>query len=226
VAETTTAILRDEPPPLANSGHVAPVELDRLIIRCLEKTPEQRIQSARDVAYALRDIMTDTLSRPSQYAQISGRGHTIDSIAVLPLENLSGDPDQEYFVDGMMDALIANLAKISALRVISRTSAMRYKGTDKPLPEIARALNVAAVVEGSVLRAGEQVRITVQLIEASTDQHLWAESYEGNLRDILGLQRDVAQSIAHEIKVKLTPQEQAHLAIARPVNGAAHEAQG
>ena len=122
----------------------------------------------------------------------SGRA-PIRSIAVLPLENLSGDPEQEYFSDGMTDALITVLTKIEALKVISRTSTMLYKGTNKPLPEIARELNVDAVVEGSVLRAGDRVRITAQLIHAETDQHLWAESYERELRDILALQRRSSQ---------------------------------
>jgi TolB-like protein/Tfp pilus assembly protein PilF len=148
----------------------------------------------------------------------------IDSIAVLPFVNASGDPEEEYFVDGMTEALIADLAKIRALKVISRTSAMQFKGAKKPLPEIARALNVEAVVEGSVLRAGGRVRITAELIHAPTDEHLWAESYDRELRDVLRLQSEVAQAIAEQIKVTLTPQEQARMAEARPVNPAAHEA--
>jgi TolB-like protein/Tfp pilus assembly protein PilF len=148
----------------------------------------------------------------------------IESLAVLPLENLMGDPAQEYFVDGMTDELIADLAQIEALRVISRTSVMQYKGVKKPLPQIARELNVDAVIEGSVLRSGDRVRITVQLIQAVTDKHLWAKSYERDLRDVLALQSEVAGAIANEIKIKLTPQEQARLASARPVNPDAHEA--
>ena len=147
----------------------------------------------------------------------------IQSLAVLPLENLSGDKEQDYFADGMTEELITTLAKISALKVISRTSVMQYKGTKKSLPDIARELNVDAIVEGSVLRAGGQVRVTAQLIQASTDQHLWAESYERDLRDILALQSDVARAITEEIKVKVTPQEQARLARAHPVNPEAHE---
>jgi len=147
-----------------------------------------------------------------------------DSIAVLPLDNLSGDPAQEYFADGMTEALITDLAQISALRVISRTSVMHYKGANKPLPEIAEALNVDAVVEGSVQRVGERVKITAQLIEAATDRHLWAKSYERELRDILALQNEVARAVADEIKVKLTPQAQARLTSTRQVNSEAHEA--
>jgi TolB-like protein len=108
-------------------------------------------------------------------------------LAVLPLDNLTGDASQDYFADGMTDELITDLAQIRALRVISRTSVMAYKHVRKPLPEIARELNVDAVVEGTVLRSGEQVRITAQLIQAPADKHLWAESYEGNLRDTLAL---------------------------------------
>ncbi len=136
----------------------------------------------------------------------------IQSIAVLPLENLSKDPEQEYFADGMTDALIANLAQISALRVISRTSMMRYKGTKKSLPEIARELNVDAVVEGTVQRSGDRVRIIAQLLYAPTDRHLWAQSYERDVRDVLGLQEELALAISQEIRVKLKPQEQARLA--------------
>ena len=148
----------------------------------------------------------------------------IESLAVLPLANLSGDPEQEYFCDGMTEELITNLGKISALRVISRTSVMRYKKTDKPLPQIARELGVEGIVEGSVLRVGDRVRITAQLIQAEQERHLWAESYERDLRDILALQSEVARAIASEIKVKLTPQEETRLASARPVNPEAFEA--
>jgi TolB-like protein len=148
----------------------------------------------------------------------------IQTLAVLPLENLSGDPQQEYFADGMTEALITSLAKISALKVISRTSVVGYKGTQKPLPEIARELHVDAVVEGSVVASGDQVRITAQLIRAQNDQHLWAESYQRNLRDILTLQDEVARAIAREIRISVTPQEQTRLTGARAINPQAHEA--
>jgi len=137
----------------------------------------------------------------------------IRSIAVLPLQNLSGDATQEYFVDGMTDALITELAQFSSLRVISRTSAMHYKGSHQALPEIARELNVDAVVEGSVIRSGNRVRVTAQLLEARSDRHLWAKAYDRDTREIMSLQQDVADSIAHEVQAKLTPQEnlrQAH----------------
>jgi TolB-like protein/Flp pilus assembly protein TadD len=150
----------------------------------------------------------------------------IDSLAVLPLENLSHDPEQEYFADGMTEELTTTLGQIEALRVISRTSVMRFKGVRPPggLPEIARQLKVDAVVEGSVLRSGERVRITAQLIDARTDRHLWAQSYERDLRDVLSLQGEVAQAIANEIKIKVTPQEQVRLARTRSVSPEAHEA--
>jgi TolB-like protein/DNA-binding winged helix-turn-helix (wHTH) protein/tetratricopeptide (TPR) repeat protein len=147
----------------------------------------------------------------------------IRSLAVLPLENLSADASQSYFADGMTDELITDLAQISALRVISRTSVMVYKGARKPLPQIARELNVDAVVEGTVLRSGDQVRITAQLIEASTDKHLWSQSYEGELRDSLALQNTVARAIADQIRINLTPQEQAALKNVKVVNPQAYE---
>lgn len=146
----------------------------------------------------------------------------IHSLVVLPLENLSGDAAQEYFADGMTDALIGELAKIGALRVISRTSAMYYKGTKKKLPEIASELQVDAVVEGTVVRSGDRVRVRVQLIRATDDQHLWAETYDDDLRDVLALQSGVARAIAREIQIQVTPDEQARLTSARPVNRKAY----
>jgi TolB-like protein/DNA-binding winged helix-turn-helix (wHTH) protein/Tfp pilus assembly protein PilF len=154
----------------------------------------------------------------------TSRPADIRSLAVLPFENLSHDLDQEYFADGMTDELITNLGKIGALRVISRTSVMSYKGTRKPLAQIARDLNVDGVVEGTVLRSGERVRITAQLIRVNPERHLWAESYERDLRDVLALQEDVVHDIAREVRIKLTPQERALLSNGRPVNPEAQEA--
>ena len=148
----------------------------------------------------------------------------IRSLAVLPLENLSGDPSQDYFSDGMTDELTTELGQISQLRVVSRTSAMTYKGARRPLPEIARVLNVDAVLEGTVLRSGNKVRITAQLIGASADKQLWGRSYEVELRDILALQSEVARSIAREIRIELNPHEQAALKNVDPVNPEAYEA--
>jgi len=142
----------------------------------------------------------------------------IRSLAVLPLESLSSDASQDYFADGMTDELISDLGQISALRVISRTSVMGYKHARKPLPQIARELNVDAVFEGTVLRSGEEVRITAQLIDASTDKHLWSQSYQGELRDTLALQSQVARAIADQIRINLNPQEQAALKNVKAVN--------
>jgi TolB-like protein/DNA-binding winged helix-turn-helix (wHTH) protein/Flp pilus assembly protein TadD len=148
----------------------------------------------------------------------------IRSLAVLPLENLSGDASQDYFADGMTDELITNLGQISALRVISRTSVMTYKGVRKPLAQIAAELNVEAVVEGSVLRSGERVRITAQLIQVPADKHIWAQSYEGDVRDTLTVQNRVARAIAEQIRVTLNRQEQATLEKSKTVNPEAYEA--
>jgi TolB-like protein/DNA-binding winged helix-turn-helix (wHTH) protein/tetratricopeptide (TPR) repeat protein len=147
----------------------------------------------------------------------------VQSIAVLPLVNLSNDVNQDYFADGMTEALTTDLGKISALRVISRTSVMQYKGTKKSLPEIARELQVDALVEGTVLRSGNHMRITANLVQASPEKHLWAESYDSEVMDILAVQTQVAQAVAREIQVKLTPAEQKLLSNARPVNPAAHD---
>jgi TolB-like protein/DNA-binding winged helix-turn-helix (wHTH) protein/Flp pilus assembly protein TadD len=148
----------------------------------------------------------------------------VRSVAVLPLENLSGDPAQEYFADGMTEALITNLGKIAQLRVTSRTSVMRYKGTRKSLQEIARDLQVDAVVEGTVARSGDRVRITANLVQASPEKHLWADSFQRDIRNVLDLQDEVSRAIANGIQIKLTPQEQARLASARPVDAGAYEA--
>ena len=155
----------------------------------------------------------------------TGISQEIKSLAVLPLKNLTGDPSQEYFVDGMTDALTTELSQIKGVRVISLTSAMQYKGTKKPLPQIARELNVDAVVEGTVRRAGDQVWITPQLIESATDRHLWAKPYERNAREVAALQNQVAQDIVREMRTELTAGEKTRLAGPRPpVNLEAYEA--
>jgi TolB-like protein len=178
----------------------------------------------------LREALDDSAESPRFVETIPRRGYRmisplgkasgrIESLAVLPLEDLAHDPAQEYFADGLTEALITSLAKIGALRVISRTTAMRYKQTDKSLPQIAQELNVDAVVEGTVQRSGERVRISAQLIQASTDAHMWAESYERDLRDILVLESEVARAIATEVQAKLSPHEEAQLTrVRQPVN--------
>jgi TolB-like protein/Tfp pilus assembly protein PilF len=158
------------------------------------------------------------LSRPAADAG------PIRFIAVLPLENLSGDPEQEYFADGMTEALIGDLAKLGSLSVISRTSVMRYKHTDRSLPDIAQELGVDAVIEGTVMRADERVRITVQLIDARSDTHLWADRYDRELRDVFALHSDVARAVAEQIRLELTSEERAALSASRSVDPRAYDA--
>lgn len=176
------------------------------------------------IASALVALMIATVAYYWKFLPRATTVSPIRSIAVLPLENLSGDPSQEYFADGMTEALINNLAQVRALRVISRTSVMHYKNSHKSLREIARDLNVDAVIAGSVQRAGGRVKVTAQLIEAATDTHLWAGNYDRELADVLKLQSDVARTIADEIRIQRTAEEHARLAAARRVDPEAHEA--
>ena len=277
LVETMSAILEDDPPAIwsglgraSRSSNTTELELDsarmqsldRVVRRCLEKRPEDRFQSARDLAFALTEVTSglnasalvgrSSITRgPSAWwmatvaliattipALVFGLVYfrrdepvqvgdaRIGSLAVIPLENLSNDPEQEYFSDGMTEALISDLARVGGLRVISRTSVMNYKSKSdrKPLTQIARELNVDAILEGSVVRSGERVRISARLIDGKTDRHIWANSYERDLRDVLALQGEVARAVAQEIKITLTPQEEAHLAAVRPVNRESHEA--
>jgi TolB-like protein len=147
----------------------------------------------------------------------------LQSLAVLPLESLTNDRSQDYFADGMTDQLITDLGQISSLRVISRTSAMQYRGVHKPLPQIARELQVEAIIEGTVLRSGDKVRITAQLINAPEDRHMWAQSFEGDLKDVLALQHEVARAIASQIQMKLLPEELIRPGVSRPANLEAYE---
>jgi len=222
--ELSSAILIQPPSPLPFS---VPEELRAMIQRCLAKEPARRYQRAAEVR-AVLDALQFGFGRPRQKQRARREPRTrrkgIRSLAVLPLENLSRDPEQEYFADGMTEQLITDLSKIGALKVISRTSSMRYKGTQKSLPEIAEALNVEALVEGSVLLADQRVRITAQLIEAASDTHLWAESYERSLQDVLFLQSEVARAIAREIQVVVTPEDTRRLAATPRVDPAAHQA--
>jgi serine/threonine protein kinase len=255
-SETIAAILRDPPRDVSDENASLPVGLGRVTARCLSKRPEERFQTARDLGFALKEILSGTsalapsLARSLTHRTLFWRGALlafailaaifvfirvrvprvpaspirIQSIAVLPLENLSNDPQQEYFADGMTEELINTLARFSALRVPSRASVMRYKDSRKPLPEIARDLNVDAVLMGAVLRSGDRVRITAQLIDVSSDRHLWSASYERDLRDILALQNQVAQTIANEIQISVAPEEKSRLTKARRIEPAVHEA--
>jgi len=205
-------------------------ELDTVVARCLEKAPLRRFSDAGALLRALRgDSSDDGRGLPTRASSFaggapeSGPGRGIQSLVMPPFENRSGDPTQEFFADGMTDALIADLAQIAALRVISRTSAMRFKGTHPPLSKLARDLRVDGVVEGSALRVGDRVRITVQLVDVA-DRSLWAKSYERGLTDILALQSDVAHAIADEIRIQVTPDERARLRSKGAVNPAAHVA--
>jgi TolB-like protein/DNA-binding winged helix-turn-helix (wHTH) protein/Flp pilus assembly protein TadD len=185
--------------------------------------PKRRLRPTGRVIMALAVVLSLTILSVLLFRSRGHKPAAIRSLAVLPLENLSGDAAQNYFSDGMTDELITDLSQISALRVISRTSVMVYKGAHKSLPQIARELNVDAVVEGTVLRAGDHVRITAQLIDASTDKHLWSQSYHGELRDTLALQDRVARAIAEQIQINLTPREQAALKSVTVVNPQAYE---
>jgi serine/threonine protein kinase/tetratricopeptide (TPR) repeat protein len=241
-------IIHGTPQPLP--GEI-PVGLRGVVEKALEKDPAHRYHSMRDMVLDLRRLMRpsgDAMApvaegrRTIAWAFIAATGvlliagiaiwklwpragsHQIHSLAVLPLRNVSRNPDQQYFADGMTDALTTGLAQVGALSVIARTSTLRYEGTQKTTPEIARELHVDAVVEGSVQRSGDRVRITAELVDGSNDHHLWAKSYERDARDALGLQNELAQAIAGEIQVKLTPQEQACLSPAQAVNPEAQEA--
>ena len=210
--EVTDLAMHGEPEPLRS------IELGTLAVRL----PRAHTWSFYGFGLALFLALTIALSWI--FGPWGRSSPTVRSLAVLPLENISGDASQEYFADGMTDELITDLGKISTLRVISRTSAMAYKRTRKPLAEIARELNVEAVVEGSVVRSGDYVRISAQLIEAPADRQLWAESFEGDLRDALVLQRSVARTIAGQIRGALGGQEQAALDKSKSMNPEAYEA--
>jgi serine/threonine-protein kinase len=184
-----------------------------------------RAPRARAAAIGLLLLITLAFVWVGRHAWFASPAGTtrIQSLAVLPLDNLSGDAQQDYFADGMTDALIGDLSTISTLRVISRRSVMQYKSVHKPLAEIAKALRVDAIVEGTVVRAGDQVRITAQLLDASTDRHLWAGSYQRNLGDVLALQNGVARLIADEVARKLAPRARSHFAADRAVDPKAHD---
>ena len=213
--DTVARILEREPDWQALPKET-PMSIRTLLRRCLEKDPDQRLGNIAEAAVEIKESLTSP-------AMATAAGPDwIKSLAVLPLQNLTGDPKQEYFADGMTEALIADLGKIGALQVRSRTSIMQYKDVKKPLSAIARELNVDVVVEGSVFRVGQQVRITAQLIHAPTDTHLWVDSYERDFRDILTLFSEIARTIAEEVEVTLTPDQKEQLAAKRPIDPKAY----
>jgi len=254
-SQLIAAILTDDPaPPHELNGAISP-GLESVILKALQKDPDQRYQSASAVAEDL-----ERLSRPGAVLRLPRRanvpswavaatglvlllallitlngfglrdrlfGHggmpQIRSLAVLPLTNLSNDEKQEYFADGMTDELTTDLARIGALKVISRSSMMRYKDSKKSVPEIAKEVHVDAIVEGTVLREGNRVRITAQLVDARTAQDLWADSYERELRSVLSLQGEIAGTVADRIRIAVTPAERTRLAKARPVDPQAYD---
>jgi len=256
----STALVNDiihktPPPPGRLNPNLSP-KLQEIILKCMEKLPENRYQSAKELTVDLRRLMVPSTAVPAEPsaqkswvyataalamllgvcvlvgANVGGwrdrllrhsRPGRIESLAVLPLVNLSGDPQQDFFADGMTDAVISDLTKMKSMKVISRTSVMPYKNSKRSTQEIARALQVDGVIEGSVNRSADRVRITVQLVDASSDRHLWAENYERDLRDVLDLQSEVAEAIAQQVRVVITPQEQAHLAKRGPTDPEVYE---
>jgi adenylate cyclase len=211
---------------LKNIDH--PIKIYTLAKEDSDQTLFKPVDNSRGKRFAIKvggfAVLIFIILLSSYFILFNDAHRRIDSIAVLPIANLSDDPAQEYFVDGMTDALISELAQISALRVISRQSIMQYKDSKKALPDIAKDLNVDALIEGTVLRSGDQIRITVQLVQARPEQHLWTNDYRRHIRNILDLQEEVARSIAEEIHVSVTQEEQARLSSASAVDPDAYEA--
>jgi serine/threonine protein kinase/Tfp pilus assembly protein PilF len=261
VSRLIDAILHQPPvPPRALNSRIS-TELETIILKCLDKDPDRRYQSATELlvdlrrlqpssGYMLRPPLSPVRGRVAKLIgyglpgllvlavgltamnvggwrdRLLGRVHTppIRSLAVLPFENLTGDAEQDYFADGMTEALITDLGQIQALRVISRTSVMKYKAARRPLADIARELHVDAIIEGSVSHSQNLAQVTARLVYAPTDTQLWSKSYQRDLQNVLVMQGEVASAIVHEIDVTLTPQEQERLKSGRQVNPAAHEA--
>jgi TolB-like protein/Flp pilus assembly protein TadD len=233
-------IAHDDAPALTSLNPGIPAALVRIIGKCMEKERERRYSSAQELLAELKKVREGRTSasrrRVLPIAALAGvvvlllaarafiSGPRITRLAVLPLANLSGDSSQEYFADGMTEILIADLTQIGSLRVISRASSMQFKGVKKPLPEIAKQLGVDAVVTGTVMKSGERVRITAELVDGSTDHQLWAQPYERKIDDVLTLQGEVAQAIAGEIRARMTPQEAGRLARRHTVIPAALDA--
>ena len=222
--ETMMAILRDDPPPLSSLGRALPAGLEEIVDHCLEKSPHERFQSARDLAFALRVLERDPSAprTPQPAAPASGVGSPSvssgvsppqpPSIAVLPLRNLSADPENEYFSDGMTEEIIDALSKIGALRVAARTSSFAFKGKNDDVRQIGERLNVRTILEGSVRRVGDRIRINARLVSAADGYDLWSEHYDGDMSDVFKVQDEIARAIAGALKVRLLPDEEAALA--------------
>jgi serine/threonine protein kinase/tetratricopeptide (TPR) repeat protein len=252
------SILHQPPRPPRQLNSAISIRLEDIILKCLEKEPGNRYQSAKELAVDLRRVAPAATTAPVPVAPrrfprqqivstaaillaiaatalalanpgdwrtrlFAGSARPVRSIAVLPLLNLTGDASQEYFADGMTEALTTDLARMESLQVISRSSTMGYKGSKKTLPEMAKELHADAIVEGSVQRSGDRVRITAQLVRADTDKHLWADAYERDFHDILALQDDVASSIAKQIQFKLGGPEPLPIAKSKPISPEAYD---
>jgi eukaryotic-like serine/threonine-protein kinase len=256
------AIVRHAPISLRQMNHKLSGELERIVEKCLEKDPDNRYQSAKELAVDLRRLAHEsqshheTAAAPAQSTRFPFRGNwrmiltilaltvlvlvfstwhhwgqqrfgsppRFQSLAVLPLVDLSGDTSREYLADGLTEELITQLGKVTRARVISRQSVMQFKGTSMPLAEIAQKLKVDAVVEGSVLQSGNRIRITARLVDAAQEKVMWTDEYERDLRDVLSLQDEVTQAIANQIRMTITPRKQARLAKPREINPEAYEA--
>jgi serine/threonine protein kinase len=208
---TLAAVLRNEPPRVSRLRADVPLALEAAIVRLLAKQPQARFSSAADVKYILESILGNTSGSGVHPVELS-----TPSIAVLPFTNLSPDPEDDYFVEGLAEEIIVDLSAIRALKVISRASAMRFKSADRYLPAIAGELGVRYVLQGSVRRAGQSLRITAQLIDAQQDTNIWAEKYDGNLDDVFAIQEEISRRIVTALKLRLSPSEDRQIA-ARPL---------
>ena len=213
-ADVVSAILTHVPPPLAESVSGVPSELSAIVERCLEKRPEMRFQSARDLGFSLGTMFSGSAERRPE-------AHSLEderpSVAVLPFANLSADPEQEYFCDGMAEEIINALAQVGGLRVVARTSAFAFKGKNEDIRQIGSALDVATVVEGSVRKAGQRLRITAQLIDAQDGSHLWSDRFDRSLEDVFEIQDEIALAVVENLEVTLLGRERAAV-VRRPTD--------
>jgi len=224
-ADTASAILKEDPQPLALSVPAAPPSLDRLVQHCLEKRPEDRFASARDLAFALGQLLpVPAVGRAAPAGRAGAAGDHRPGIAVLPFANLSADPEQEYFCDGMAEEILNALAHIRGLRVVARTSSFAFKGRAEDVREIGAQLDVAALLEGSVRRAGNRLRITAQLVKVADGSHLWSERYDRRLEDVFAIQEEIALAIVEKLRVHLLEPERDAIERRHTENLEAHSA--